>query len=73
MSELTQSSAWKNLAAHHKVIEGMHMRELFRSDPGRFERFSLRFSSGSGNGILLDYSKNRINVETMTLLFRLAR
>jgi glucose-6-phosphate isomerase len=43
------------------------MRDLFREDPQRFERFSLRFED-----MLLDYSKNRITAETMDLLRRLA-
>ena len=44
------------------------MRELFAEDPGRFEAFSL----GLG-GLFLDYSKNRITAETMTLLLALAQ
>jgi glucose-6-phosphate isomerase len=44
------------------------MRDLFARDPQRFERFSLELGS-----ILLDYSKNRITEETMTLLLDLAR
>lgn len=43
------------------------MRALFAEDPHRFEHFSAKF-----NDILLDYSKNRINNETMTLLLELA-
>jgi glucose-6-phosphate isomerase len=44
------------------------MRELFKNDPDRFDRFSVKF-----NDILLDYSKNRITSETMSLLQALAR
>jgi glucose-6-phosphate isomerase len=43
------------------------MREMFASDPQRFERFSLQWKD-----ILLDYSKNRATSETMNLLFNLA-
>ena len=43
------------------------MRDLFAADPGRFERFSLQVGE-----LLLDYSKNRITDETMSLLVRLA-
>ena len=43
------------------------MRDLFRDDAQRFARFSLDV-----NGILLDYSKNRITEETLRLLFALA-
>lgn len=68
MSMLTNSPAWKALAAHHQEIQSIHMRDWFAQDSGRFERFSLRF----GN-ILFDYSKNRITEKTMSLLFDLAR
>jgi glucose-6-phosphate isomerase len=44
------------------------MRDLFAKDRGRFERFSIHL-----DGIFLDYSKNRIDEETMALLLELAR
>jgi glucose-6-phosphate isomerase len=68
MSKLTASSAWKALELHHKEIAPVHLRELFASDPQRFNRFSIRW-----NDFLVDYSKNRINETTMSLLFDLAR
>ncbi len=68
MSKLTESSAWVALQAHFESIALVHMRELFADDPGRFDRFTLRFKD-----ILLDYSKNRITDETMKLLRDLAR
>ena len=55
------------LQAHQAAMAGVHMRELFAADPGRFERFSLRVGE-----LLLDYSKNRITGETMQLLLQLA-
>jgi glucose-6-phosphate isomerase len=48
-------------------MANVHMRDLFAADPARFEHFSLRF-----NDILLDYSKNRINADTLRLLRGLA-
>lgn len=68
MSALTESKAWKALAAHHGSMAQLHMRDLFARDANRFEKFSLQF-----DGILLDYSKNLITEETMALLFDLAR
>jgi glucose-6-phosphate isomerase len=68
MSALTQSPAWQALARHHAATQGVHMRELFAADPRRFERFSVEVDS-----VLLDYSKHRVNAETMKLLFDLAR
>ena len=44
------------------------MRQLFAEDEQRFEHFSQEF-----DGLLLDYSKNRITRETMELLCELAR
>jgi glucose-6-phosphate isomerase len=68
MSNPTKLAAWQALDAHHKEMASVHMRDLFRQDPKRFDKFSLRF-----NDILLDYSKNRVNDKTMSLLFDLAR
>ncbi|MBM2845574.1 MAG: glucose-6-phosphate isomerase [Bacteroidetes bacterium] len=68
MSTLTESSIWKNLQKHQESIASIHMRDLFASDPRRFQKCSIRW-----NDFLLDYSKNRITEETMNLLFALAR
>ncbi len=67
MSELTRSPAWRALQAHRKKLSGVHMRDMFAEDPGRFDKFSVQF-----NDILLDYSKNIVSEETMRLLFSLA-
>lgn len=68
MSKLTKSKSWKALQAHHKKMSRKHMREMFAKDTQRFEKFSLKAC-----GILLDYSKNRIDRKTMSLLCDLAR
>jgi glucose-6-phosphate isomerase len=49
-------------------MRGVHMRDLFAHDPRRFEKFSARLGD-----LLVDYSKHRIEEETMRLLFALAR
>ena len=67
MSALLQSPAWRALEAHSEDMKGIHMRSLFEKDPKRFETFSLTVDD-----ILLDYSKNRITEETMSLLSQLA-
>jgi len=67
MSALTQSPAWKALSEHYESISKCHMRELFRDDSDRFDRFSFKFKD-----ILLDYSKNRCSEETIRLLIELA-
>ncbi len=67
MSSLTESDAWHDLAAHRDELADVHMREQFRADPGRAERFTLEAC-----GIVLDYSKNRIDARTVALLVALA-
>ena len=68
MTTLTETSEWKALEQHWETISRKHLRALFKEDPERFTRFSLRFKD-----ILLDYSKNRVDAQTMRLLFALAR
>ena len=68
MSAMTQSPAWRALESHHIATRGRHMRGLFAADPDRFERFSLQVDP-----LFIDYSKHRIDAETMRLLFDLAR
>ncbi len=68
MTALTQSPTWKALAAHRQTMRGVHVRDLFTSDPGRAERMSIEVGD-----LYVDYSKNRIKDETMKLLFDLAR
>jgi glucose-6-phosphate isomerase len=64
---LTKRPAWLALEAHHEVIRGLHLRQLFADDPKRGERLTAEAS-----GIYLDYSKNRITSETINLLLDLA-
>jgi glucose-6-phosphate isomerase len=59
---------WRKLQDHRKTWKGLHLRELFRKDKKRFERFSLALDD-----LLLDYSKNLVTAETMRLLVRLAK
>jgi glucose-6-phosphate isomerase len=68
IKSLTQRSAWKALSAHHKRIRKLHLRDLFAKDPKRGERMTAQ-----AIGFFLDYSKNRINDQTLKLLFRLAK
>ena len=65
---MIKTKIWKALQAHYELISGQHMRDMFAGDRERFNKFSLQH-----NNLLLDYSKNRINEETMSLLFQLVR
>jgi glucose-6-phosphate isomerase len=64
---LTRRPAWKALQNHFKAIRSTHLRTLFAEDPGRGERMTVE-----GAGLFLDYSKNRITNETLSLLLQLA-
>ncbi|SIT72267.1 glucose-6-phosphate isomerase [Ectothiorhodosinus mongolicus] len=61
------SPAWQALQTHAKTMHQITLQDLFAHDEQRFDRFSL-----SLNGLLLDYSKNRITDETLQLLLNLA-
>jgi len=67
MTELSESAAWKALNTHYETIKDTTMKEMFTSDPNRFQNFSMEFED-----ILLDYSKNRITDDTMAKLYALA-
>ncbi|MDQ2797441.1 MAG: hypothetical protein M3Y06_09800, partial [Actinomycetota bacterium] len=64
---LTELPAWAGLTRHHAEIAPKQLRDLFAADPERGTRFSLE-----AEGIYLDYSKNRIDDETLGLLVQLA-
>ncbi len=68
MATLTQYPVWHKLCQHQQQIAPAHMRDLFAKDPDRFQKFSMKFTD-----ILLDYSKHRIDDETMPLLMQMAR
>src|SRR5438876_9711112 len=59
--------ARQDLQSHYNTISKLHLRQLFKEDPGRGERMTAE-----AEGIFLDYSKNRITRETLDLLLQLA-
>ncbi len=68
MPSRTTLPQWKALTSHHEIIAKRHMRDLFADDPSRGTRMTA-----SGVGLFLDYSKNRIDQQTLALLFDLAK
>ncbi len=64
----TETSAWKKLQEHYHVLKSRHMKDMFNEDQNRFSKFSIRFED-----MLIDYSKNIINEETLSLLLKLAK
>src|SRR5204862_6437073 len=67
MLPLTARQSWKALQVHRNDIGEQHLRTLFATDATRGERLTAEAA-----GIYLDYSKNRVTDETLTLLRRLA-
>ncbi|WP_417473209.1 glucose-6-phosphate isomerase [Luteimonas mephitis] len=65
---LAQRPQWAALAAHARAFSGTHLRELFAADPARGQRLSAE-----GAGLYLDYSKQRVNDDTLRLLLELAK
>lgn len=68
MAALTTLPVWQALCRHQKTIATSNMRDLFAQDQNRFNKFSFQLDD-----ILFDFSKHRINDETLPLLMQLAR
>jgi glucose-6-phosphate isomerase len=63
----TSTTAWHKLQQHYQEMKTIHLKEIFREDGDRFEKFSL-----STPDIIWDYSKNIITDKTIELLLQLA-
>jgi glucose-6-phosphate isomerase len=63
----TKTNAWTRLKEHYELIKNKHMADMFRDDPDRFSKFSLKFED-----MIVDYSKNIINEEILYFLLELA-
>lgn len=68
MEKLTNNFVWKMLHTHYSEISNIAIKEYFNQNPKRFEEFSIE-----KEGILVDYSKNRITKKTLDLLIQLAK
>jgi glucose-6-phosphate isomerase len=64
---LRQQPAYRSLGAHYEEMAGVHLRDLFASDPERGTRLTAEAA-----GIYLDYSKNRVTADTIDRLVLLA-
>ncbi len=62
-----QSEVWRLLAEHQRQVAQLHLREEFTLDPERAQRFSLGLER-----VFVDFSKNLIIDETLSLLLDLA-
>lgn len=65
---ITHTQEWQALLAHQQRLDKTHLRDLFAEDPQRFKRFSAEL-----DGLLVDYSKQRIDQPALQDLLALAR
>ena len=62
---ITETPEWHALERTSRRCATTHLRDLFAADPQRGERLAVE-----GDGLYLDYSKNRVTDETLRLLAR---
>ncbi|PQP26209.1 glucose-6-phosphate isomerase [Rhodococcus opacus] len=67
-SDITGTAAWQKLRDHHAQIQSVHLRELFEKDPARGQELTV-----TAGDLYIDYSKHRIDRDTIGLLLELAR
>ena len=59
--------AWQALRSHRQQVRSLRVRNLFGADPRRFAQLSREEAE-----LLLDFSRQRVQPETMALLIQLA-
>ena len=57
---------WSALEKHAAAMRSFHLRDAFQKDPGRAAILRMEV-----DGLYLDYSKNLVTADTLTLLFKL--
>jgi len=63
----TTTTTWQKLSKHFDSMQLASMPKMFEDDKNRAAKFHVKW-----NDFLVDYSKNRINQETINLLLELA-
>src|ERR1700742_1987709 len=66
--DITATPAWDALRRHHQQVGETHLRQLFDDDPDRGRELTVTVGD-----LYIDYSKHRVNRETLRLLIELAR
>ena len=64
----TQTKAWDKLSKHYNEIKDSHLKQWFKEDEKRADKFTIKWKD-----FYFDYSKNRINSETIELLKELTK
>ncbi|MCM4159081.1 glucose-6-phosphate isomerase [Antarcticibacterium flavum] len=63
----SKTEAWKKLQQQFEEHKNLQMKDLFKEDPSRAERFTINWED-----FYVDFSKNRITEEVQTSLLELA-
>ena len=66
---MTAAAAWQQLEAEGRRLERRHLRELFATEPDRFDRLHRVFA----DRLLVDVSKQRIDAQALAALWAFAR
>ncbi|MEM7650929.1 MAG: glucose-6-phosphate isomerase [Pseudomonadota bacterium] len=62
------ANAWESLKTHQRELADTHIKDFFDEDAQRFKNMSLSLP-----GLLFDYSKHKINDDTLPALIALAK
>jgi glucose-6-phosphate isomerase len=75
MPQATALPSWTALQTHHDSVgKSFVLKEEFKKDPTRFEKFSFKFdNTADGSEILFDFSKNFLTEETLKILVDVAK
>ena len=74
-AQTSDLKAWQKLQDHHISLgREIILREAFKKDPNRFQKFTRTFvNTADKSEILFDFSKNFIEESTIALLVELAK
>jgi glucose-6-phosphate isomerase len=67
-SNPTETASWKKLQLHFEEIQTKQLKELFQKDKKRADELTVEWED-----FYVDFSKNRVTTETITLLLQLAK
>jgi len=75
MPQADKLPSWEALQKHHDTVgRTFVLKDEFKKDPSRFEKFSFKFAnSADSSETLFDFSKNLINADTLELLVKIAK
>ncbi|MCB0434497.1 MAG: glucose-6-phosphate isomerase, partial [Mangrovimonas sp.] len=61
-------SSWSKLKERYDILKDVHLKTLFSKEASRADKMTIQWED-----FYVDYSKNRIDAETLQLLFELTK